>query len=204
MYFRAYLWNNRFGGSPLEVVVMSETKEVVEETPKKKKKGKLPILVALVAILGGGGFFVMKGKGGKPQEPELKLGAIEAIDPEFLVNLSNGSTYLRTQVALQFTDTFKKEDLTANMAAVQDAIAGILSSKSPSSVRTLEGKRKLKIHIASQVNKILKPGEDHSKEEESGKSGKKSEKESKPNERDDWDSQTGPCLKVYFTGFVTQ
>ena len=35
----------------------------------KKKGGKLPIIIALVAVLGGGGFFMTKGKKDAKKEP---------------------------------------------------------------------------------------------------------------------------------------
>jgi flagellar FliL protein len=183
------------------VELMSETK--VEE-PQAKKKSKLPVIIALVAILGGGGFFMMKGKGGgKKEVPAIKLGAIEPIEPEFIVNLSNGTTYLRAQVALQFQDGFKKEELEKNMAAVQDAISTILSGKSPSSIRTVEGKRKLKADIAAKINKLLEE-QSHEEKPKEGKDSKEEKKEGKAKPENDWDSQTGPCLKVFFPSFAMQ
>lgn len=180
---------------------MSEQKE---QEAKPKKKGKLPVIIALVAILGGGGFFMMKGKGAKVEKPAIKLGAIETVEPEFLVNLSNGTTYLRTQVALQFQDGFKKEDLDKNMPAVQDAITSVLSSKSPGSIRTLEGKQKLKAEIAAKVNALL-ASDEHAEEEEDAKDKKKKKKdEHEAEEGADWDSKTGPCLKIFFISFVMQ
>ncbi|HMS55811.1 MAG TPA: flagellar basal body-associated FliL family protein [Fimbriimonadaceae bacterium] len=180
---------------------MSENKE---QEAKSKKKSKLPVIIAIVAILGGGGFFMMKGKGKKEEKPAITLGAIETVEPEFLVNLSNGTTYLRTQVALQFQEGFKKEDLDKNMPAVQDVITSILSSKSPSSIRTLEGKKKLKAEIASKVNALLATEKHEEDPADSKDKKKKKDKEEEHEGEPDWDSGSGPCLKIFFISFVMQ
>ena len=186
---------------------MSEAKKEEEATPKKKK-GKLPLIIALVAILGGGGFFVMKGKGGKKAaEPAIKLGAIEPV-PEFLVNLTGGQTYLRTQIALQFKEGFHKEELDKNLPAVLDGVIAILTTRSANELRTLQGKRKLKKDIAYAVNKVFEssgheePSEEKSKETDKDK--KKPAKVDHAEAHEDWDSQEGPCLKVFFTSFAMQ
>lgn len=185
--------------------------EAAKEEAPKKKKGKLPMIIALVAILGGGGFFVMKGKGKKHEKPVIKLGVIEPI-PEFLVNLAGGQTFLRTEVALQFAEGFKKEELDKNMPAIRDAILSELTTRSQSELKSLAGKRKLKIRIAEAVNALF-PGEDAhgeatpSEDAKDSKDTKKKDekKEDKPkDENPEWDSQTGPCLKVYFTSFAMQ
>jgi hypothetical protein len=62
--------------------------EEVKEAPQGKKKGKLPVIIALVALIGGGGFFGMKMKSGGPKKVEIKAGAPEPLDKEFLVNLT--------------------------------------------------------------------------------------------------------------------
>ncbi|MFN8219572.1 MAG: flagellar basal body-associated FliL family protein [Fimbriimonadales bacterium] len=178
---------------------MSEAKKT-EEAPKKKK-GKLPMIIALVAILGGGGFFMMKGKGGDAKKPAIVLGAIEPMPEEFLVNLSTSPNYLRTAISLHMAKDFKKEDLEHNIGAVQDAIGSVLSSKMPSQIRTLKGKKALKEEIARAINEVLAEGHEADKGKEKPKEEKKKDEKAPEN---DWDSQTGPVLKVYFTSFATQ
>lgn len=185
---------------------MSEAKK--EEAPAKKKS-KLPLIIALVAIVGGGGFF-MKSKGGKKEVPPVELGVIEPMPEEFIVNLGTSSNYLRAGVSLHLAKTAKKEDVAANLDAIKDAIGTILSSKPPSAVRTLEGKRKIKAEIAKSVNAILSAAakaEEHKEDDKKKKKKKKKEEEEEEEveiEHPDWDSQEGPVLKIYFTSFATQ
>lgn len=236
---------------------MSDTPKVAEgKEPKKKKGGKLPIIIALVVVLAGGGFFMMKGKGPK-EPPPIKLGTIEPLEGEFLVNLQEPNIYLRAVISLHVKDGYKKEELDKSLDPVRAAIVAILRSKSIREVRTTEGMDKLRKQIVEEVNKILEaaelaahpPDASHENEAEKGaakagaKAGAKdgaakdshaepakdgaakdghaepakdphakdSEKATgKAKEKDkgpahpDWDSQTGPVLKLYFTSFATQ
>ncbi len=194
----------------------------MSEEPKekvKKKGSKLPIIAALVLVAAGGGFFVMKGKGdGKPKEIVIKLSKVHP-EPlkEFLVNLRDNGVYLRTEIALHPMDGFDVKKMEENGPAVQDAIIGVLTSKSLEQIRTPTGKKLLKKEIASAVNEILsegKPEEPKPDPKEKSKEKvveivKKIEPEAtkeKPKERvpEDWDSLDGPILKVYFVSFATQ
>ncbi|MCX7799455.1 MAG: flagellar basal body-associated FliL family protein [Fimbriimonadales bacterium] len=174
----------------------------------KKGGGKLPILIVLALVLGAGGFFAMKMKGGgeKASEPELKLGKIEELD-EFLVNLAGGGSYLRARIALHLAEGAKEEQIKGNLPAIRDAIILTLTNKTLREVESLDGKRRLKREIAAKVNGLL---EGLSEEE---KPSKKKRKKSADEEADaaqeepenpDWDSDTGPVLKVYLTDFATQ
>lgn len=180
--------------------------EKAEAAGGKKGGGKLPILIVLALVLGAGGFFAMKMKGGgeKPTEPELKLGKIEELD-EFLVNLAGGSSYLRARIALHLAEGAKEEQVKGNLPAIRDAIILTLTNKTLREVETLDGKRKLKREIASKVNGLL---EGLSHEEKASQKKKKASNEggdatAEP-ENPDWDSDTGPVLKVYLTDFATQ
>ena len=126
---------------------MSEQAKETNQEPNgkkgEKKKGKLPIILVLLLVIGGGGFFAMKSKGG-PKKVEIKVGAVEPLDKEFLVNLAGGAnTYLRTEIAFELRDGFKKEDLDAQMPAIRNCINQILRSKTLQEVgatqETLEG-----------------------------------------------------------------
>jgi len=179
-------------GTSAEAVEVPE----VEQQPKKKK-GKLPLILAVVLlILGAGGFFKLKG--GPAAPPPLKLGATEKLE-EFLVNLRGGQSYMRTEIGLQFTESFKKEELDKNLGAVRDSINIVLSSKKLSGVNSPEGKRALKREIASAVNEALNIIKGDSKEAVKGSAAGKG-KLAHP----DWDSDTGPVLKVYFYTIATQ
>lgn len=184
----------------------NETPEVAVE-PKKKKKGKLPVLLALVAVLGGGGFFAMKMKGGAAKE-KVALGEIVPLEQEFLSNLKDKDTYVRAKIALHLQKDFEKTHLAEKMPALEDAIYMILSDKSLNEVRSVEGKNTLKREIAAAINQILESHEpkDESKSKEPREGDEKSEEPEKPTtlKHPDWDSESGPVLKVYFQSFATQ
>lgn len=178
---------------------------------EKKKGGKLPIIAALVLVLGAGGYFGMKGGGGTAaaeEEPEIKLGESAPIG-EFLVNLSDGRSYLRAAVALQFDDQTDTKKIDHDMPIIQDAILMVLSSKSLEDVRSLDGKRKLKWEIAASVNHSLHAAHPDKKKkkkkaEDALESGHDAHAPAKPENEEGWDADEGPVLKVYFTSFVTQ
>ncbi|MCW5942969.1 MAG: flagellar basal body-associated FliL family protein [Fimbriimonadaceae bacterium] len=178
----------------------------MSDTPKKKG-GKLPIVVAVVLVLAGGGYFAMKGTGGKAAEEEVKEAKLGHIAPvgEFLVNMADGRTYLRTNISLHFDETFDTHAIEETQAAIQDAIVNKLSSQSLEDVRTLEGKRTLKWQLAAVINAAMESAHGHEKK---GKTKTKDEKghaaPSPPTNEEGWDSDEGPVLKVYFTSFVTQ
>jgi flagellar basal body-associated protein FliL len=187
---------------------MSEEPEV----SPKKKKGKLPVIIALLAVLGGGGFFVMKSKAGTgPKKVEIKAGTTEPLAKEILVALSGGNSYLRVEVALELRSDFKKEELEADMPAIQDAVTQIFRSKSLSEVGA-GSTEELKKEIGVTVNHILIS---HMKDEakkaqaEIEKSVKDKPKPAADKKKlDDMEEEfvcpAGPVLNVYFTSFTTQ
>lgn len=182
------------------------------QSAPNKRGGKLPILLALMALLAGGGYFGLRTvSGAKAESAEVKLGEIVPLN-EFLVNLRGNGTYARAEIAVQLRSDYKKDAFSKNMEAVRDKIVLLLSSKSLAEVETLEGKLRLKGEIAEALNKLLldsdpeaaklaaKPADQPSKASEK-------EKGSEPSElrgRADWQSTTGPVLKVFLTSFATQ
>lgn len=155
-----------------------------EEGTPKKKGGKLPIIIAVVLMLGGGGFFMTKKKGGKPVKPEIKLGKEEIVLPdEFIVNMSDGQTYVRAKIGLRGKEGFKAESVTAHDSEVSDAIITILKSAKPSETATAKGVKGLKARIAAALNKIFiaeelaaHPKEEHDEDDKDKKSDKKKKK----------------------------
>jgi flagellar basal body-associated protein FliL len=209
---------------------MSDEKK--EESPAaeegKKKGGKMPIIVAVVLLLAGGGYF-MKAKSAKPK-PKVeapKLGEVVDVK-ELLVNLAANSGYLKTEISLQLAKDAKKEELEKNKAAIADALNLRLKSKRLSDIQTIDQLHELKREIASDLNKILNREKDEKAAEEAEKKKGASEDEgdakdeakaadsktdpktdeepavAKPKVPEDFDSDTGPVLKVYFTSFATQ
>lgn len=185
-----------------------------ESKGEEKKKGKMPVIIALVAVLAGGGFFMMKGKGGEKKEPEIKLGKIVDLE-EKLVNLSDQTTFLRTTIALHLKEGFDEAKLKEVMSAVDDSVVTTLKSLGPNDVRSIASLAKLKRRIAAEANEVLntivpdpkqedKKDSEKEKSEEKGEKGKKGKGEEAEREHPDWDSDTGPVLKVYFKAFAIQ
>jgi flagellar basal body-associated protein FliL len=179
---------------------MSETAEA-----PKKKKSPLPMVLALVLVLAGGGFFMMKGKGEKKEDKSvIKLAKEEVELEEFLVNMADRNTYLRTKIAVKTMEGFEATALEANMSAVEDSVIRTLRSVSPDDVRTDADMVKLKRRLAAAMNHVL-AGASHGEEEESG--GKVTEIRKKVDAEElppDWDSTEGPVLQVFFKSFATQ
>ena len=201
---------------------MSEEAETPIETadePPKKKKSKLPIILVLVLVLGGGGFFAMKMRGGGKAKPEIKLSKEKPAElKEFLVNLRDQGVYCRTEIAFGLAEGAKPTVIDDHEAAVRDAINLRITSKKLSDVNTVEGLMQLKRDIATDVNKILAEPTEEQKPDDANADGtddatppKKDAKDPKAESdkptapvHPDWDSDTGPVLKVYFNSFATQ
>lgn len=183
----------------------------------KKKKGKLPIIIALVAILGGGGFFMTKKKGPEKPAHTVELAAAEtAIPDEFLVNMSDGRTYVRTKIAVILRKDYKAEDWEKHAIEVADAVNMALKATDPKQTNTEADMKALKRRIAASINKAIGGSDAHAEGGEDAPEGKttvvdldkkKKEKESGHDEDEipaDWDSLKGPVLKVLFASFATQ
>ncbi len=194
--------------------------EQAKEAPAegKKKKGKLPMIIVLAVVLGGGGFFGMKMKGGgKKEVPKIELGAIAEIKEEFLSNMAERNSYVRTKISLQLKKDYEAKGVEENLAAIQDVINMKLQSTSVKSVATLDGLRRFKRELAGDINKLLEEIEkkehpeadkEASKDEKGDKEKSKEKNSEKKDEESpkhpDWDSQEGPVLKVLLVSFATQ
>ncbi|HJP81871.1 MAG TPA: flagellar basal body-associated FliL family protein [Fimbriimonadaceae bacterium] len=180
---------------------MSEQAQTTETT---KKKSKLPLIIVLAVFLGAGGFFGLKMRGGETKKPEpVKLGAVVEIKDEFLTNMAERNSYVRTKISLQLKDGFDKVKLEHELAPIQDVINMKLQATSVRTVATLDGLRALKRSIAADLNRLLSESESESdKGKKNDKKGKKDSK--KPEIPAGWDSAEGPVLKVLFVSFATQ
>lgn len=193
---------------------MSEAKEGA------KKGNKLPVIIAIVAVLAAGGYF-MSSKGGgdkEKEEPEIALGHPEEVG-EFLVNLSDGSTYLSTNITVHCAEG---ESVVSGgdghggkgsvSPAVQDAVIQVLTSKRLSDITSTSGKQRLKYELAYAMNHAYHASA-HGEEDKGKKKKKKDEDHEEDHhglekdfhpENPQWDADEGPVLKIYFTSFTTQ
>jgi flagellar basal body-associated protein FliL len=175
-----------------------------EKESGKKKGGKLPIILAIVLMLSGGGFFMMKGGKNAKKEPEIKLSKEEILLPdEFIVNLADGKTFVRAKVGLRTKDGVLAEEVTKHDAEISDAINLVLKNTKVEETITEKHIKKIKMLIADKVNGILNANS-HDTGHSSKKKKKKTDEEDIPEGGEDWDSFTGPVLKVFFKSFATQ
>jgi flagellar FliL protein len=185
------------------------TEQEVLAQPKKGGPPKMLIVILLAVVLAGGGFFGMKIMGaGKAKKPEkLKVGAVMQLK-EFLVNLADQQTFLRTEIALGIAEKAeikaagegKESKEGGDNPQVRDAIIMILSAKKPSELATLAGKERLKSEIIQRLNSLL--GEPKENPASADKQTDSPEKQSHSGKKSE--ENHGPVLEVYFTSFATQ
>lgn len=174
-----------------------------------KKKGKLPIIAAIVVVLGAGGFFGLKMASGPAEEPEIELGGMMQLG-DFVVNLSGGKYYLQAEITLHLFEGYEhgggghggEEEGSDGLSPVRDAIITVMSSATLEEVLTTAGKEQLKRDLAKAINKaMLATGHDESADPHDEPVAEGEEKEPKHPE---WHSQEGPVLMVYFDKFAVQ
>lgn len=196
-----------------------------EEAAAPKKKGKLPIIIAIVAVVAVGGFFATKKDPKKdiPVEtgPKLAHGTEEI--GEFLINLKDGS-YLSTKIAVQCDEKGTVSSAGDGhgggggvLPFAKDIVITVLSDKTVEDLSSLAGKNRVKRELAYHLNHashtfIHKEGEAEEPEK------KKKKKSHEPKEGEvpeelapdyepeypEFDSDEGPVLKVFFVTFTTQ
>ncbi len=199
---------------------MSEEAEVQPtEEPAAAKKGggksKLIVMVLLAVVLAGGGFFGFKIMGAKKSTgPKvLKVGATVTLQ-EFLVNLADQKTFLKTQISLGIAEGMKLGHGDAGGGhggaaeddpVVRDIIIMILTSKKSGDINTPAGKEMLKQEIIAALNAKFGKHEEKPKEnpEVANKTTDNPEKK-KSGEHKSEEPNQGPVLEVYFTSFATQ
>jgi flagellar protein FliL len=164
---------------------MAEQAKTQDETPPQDKK-KLFIMigaaVAVLALVGGGMFFLggsktdkktakveAKAEGGHGEaKAEAKTeggqakpggGTIYPLEP-FIVNIYDGQEirYLKLKVEFDMANSEVKGDLDGKVAPLRDAILILLTTKTMQEIQDLQGKNTLREQILGAVNKIIPPG----------------------------------------------
>ena len=160
--------------------------ELLEDVkPKKSKLKKIILLVPVLAILGGGGYFGYKffftpkpeapppesalvaetkvdlqpkDKDGNPAPPPMAPapGLILTLDP-FMVNLSDGGgrRFLRVIVSLDVGDAAMQQEIVSRMPRIRDSLLLLFGSKNSNELSTTAGKLKLRSEILKSVNNVL-------------------------------------------------
>jgi len=146
--------------------------EVEIDEPAGKKKSPIKMIIILMVILGllgGGGYFayvkyIQPAQSPAPameagetvEEVSPNLGVMFSLDP-FIVNLagSQGKRFLKVTVSLELSAPEVHMEVKENIQKIMDSILVLLSSKNFEDVYSVQGKFKLKDEITARVNRFL-------------------------------------------------
>ncbi|MFQ5454903.1 MAG: flagellar basal body-associated protein FliL [Nitrospirota bacterium] len=143
-----------------------------DSSPQKKPFKLIIILVMVLLILGGGGFFLFTKFFVKNGEVAKNIVSDIEVDNEldvkdeigimvpletFIVNLADKDDvrYLKVTMQVEVKDNKTKEKIAERSAQIRDAIIVLLSSKDYDSIRSVEGKFRLRDEIIERITNIL-------------------------------------------------
>ncbi|GLQ93750.1 flagellar basal body-associated FliL family protein [Dyella acidisoli] len=133
------------------------------ETATAKKKGgtKLYIGIAVVALLGAGGYLYSRGQGAQanaatataPKAPELFL----PLDPAFVVNFQDqdSTRYLQVGVTVMTHDPAAVQAMKESDPVIRNALVMLFSSQTYAGLSDIAGKKKLQAEALDAVRKIV-------------------------------------------------
>jgi flagellar basal body-associated protein FliL len=188
-------------------ITMSEPTAVLP-----KKKPILPIAMVVILLLLGGGFFMMKGKGKDKAKTEIALSDKDTDLDEFLTNTQNPLMYVRVKMTLRLRKDYDEAKFKANLGDVRDAVLVVLNGLPANDVTDPKKRPQLKKAIAEAINTALEgpltdQPDDASPSPKKRRRGHVEKIDPTPaptDKENDWDSETGPVLKVRFTSLATQ
>ncbi len=138
-----------------------------EAPPKKGGMVKWIIIgVALLLVLGAGGFVSWKTFLSPPAEEEKEEAAAVSVElgptfplETFIVNLAGaaGERYLKVRMELELKESRLVAELEKRTPQVRDTVLLLLSSKTFDDIATFRGKTKLRNEITSRLNAVLPP-----------------------------------------------
>jgi flagellar basal body-associated protein FliL len=175
-------------------------------TPAKKKP-ILPIAMALILLLMGGGYFMMKSKDPKPKAA-IELAEKDTDVDEFLTNTKTPSVYVRIKMTVRLRKDYEEAKLKENLGDIRDAVIYVLNGLTPEQITDPSRRKQLKRTMAEAMNTALEGPVAESapttktKKHRVGKQEAVAASDSQP--ENDWDSDTGPILKVRFLALATQ
>jgi flagellar protein FliL len=136
------------------------TAQAAAAAPKKSRRGLLIVLVLVVLLLAGGGggayWFLFRGAEAQAAEAEPPPPPPTGVIPlePFVVNLADGSRFLRVTLSLVVADEAKAKEFEEDEIVhlrVRSAILELLAQKQSTELVTPEGKTALKKSIAEGV-----------------------------------------------------
>lgn len=136
--------------------------------PEGKSKKKIFLLLTVAVLILGiaGGAFAWYSSNHKADNKNHKEVKAEPSKPPIFVNLDpftvnlqpeNGEQYLQIALTLQVNDQAQAELIKLNMPQVRSRLLTLLSSKMPSEISTVEGKKQLSNEILAQVKQPFVP-----------------------------------------------
>ena len=142
-----------------------------EDAPAPPKKSRrwliVGIVVALVLLAGGGGaaWYFLSAKSPAPGAAAPDAKTADAKPPTFVtlepftVNLQqeNGDHFLQTGLVIQVADAKAVDAMKTYMPIIRNKVLLLLSSKMPSELATLDGKKKLVGELIAAVRESI-PG----------------------------------------------
>jgi flagellar protein FliL len=157
---------------PTDDQIEGEGKEGQEAAAQKGFPINIIIIGILALCLAGGGLYVWKGGllskiSGKKEasaqsqagSEKSEIGSIYELEA-FIVNLTGGAgnNYLKVKINLELNNAELKSEMDKRLPQFRDAILSLLSSKTYSEVKTLEGKSQMRAEIITMLNQYLKTG----------------------------------------------
>jgi flagellar FliL protein len=137
----------------------------VAAPPKSKKWLIIIIVILLMGIAGGAGWFFSKGSSpasdkaetAKAQEEPAHEAKFVPLGENFTVNLQReeGDQYLQAGITLKILQPELEERIKALMPEIRSKLLFLLSSKKPSELQTIEGKKKLIAEIITATDSVL-------------------------------------------------
>jgi flagellar FliL protein len=137
----------------------------VAAPPKSKKMLIIGIVLLLLIVAGGAGWFFSRGssapaagheEAAKKAEPAHEAKFVPLGD-NFTVNLQReeGDQYLQAGITLKIMQPELEEKIKSVMPEIRSKLLFLLSSKKPSELQTVEGKKKLIAEIIAEVDTVL-------------------------------------------------
>jgi len=136
----------------------------------EKKGGKLPLIIAIVAVLAAGGagagWYLSSKKAteaehaaAEPKKPAVPAPALYLpLEPAFVVNLSGangGPQYLQVEVQLMTRDAVQLEHLKANAPAIRADLLMLFAQQSGTDIVDVPGRKKLQAAALAEVQKLM-------------------------------------------------
>ncbi len=135
----------------------------VAAPPKSKKMLIIGIVLLLVIVAGGAGWYFTRGHASgdaHAEAPKAELpheAKFVSLGENFTVNLQReeGDQYLQAGITLKILQPELEEKIKAAMPEIRSKLLFLLSSKKPSELQTIEGKKKLISEIIAETDGVL-------------------------------------------------